>query len=181
MVMCEECERKEAEVDALIDGDYRKLCKNCAAFAGAVVVERPSQQRIDASQYSRPKVRQVLSRMAGITKDNYSPGSDKPAVRNPYANLRIPASRKQVSLDDLREVKRSNEAEEKQLNAEVGGIEDVEAEVEEKKDKVSWFSRFFGKKNKEQRPAEKVETMAGPAAGVEDMTAKRVRIIDSRL
>ena len=186
MVMCEECERKEADTDALVEGDYKKLCSQCAMIQGAIVVEKPSQQKIDQSHYSRPKVRQVLNRMAGINSSNYTSESSKPqAVRNPYANLRIPASRKNVSLDDLREVKKANEAENRQLNADVSQIEDVEAELEQNKSKVSWFGRIT-KIFKKEKKEEMVEVSAGEIAegpasdsGVEPGFNK-VRVVDSR-
>ena len=174
MVMCEECERKEAETDALVDGEYKRLCSRCAMVSGAVVVEKPSQLQISRSLYTRPKVRQVLSRMAGINKDNYSPGEQRTVANNPYAHLRIPASRKQVSLDDLREVKKANEAENKELNEAVGQIEDVEAEVEENKSKVSWFKGLFSRKKKEEKP----EAPAVEGEPVERFN--RVRIVNSK-
>jgi len=179
MVTCEICERKEAEIDGLIDGDYKQVCRQCATLNGVIVVEKPSEQKIQESMYRRPKVRQVLSRMAGINKENYSP--DRPVQKNPYSQLRIPASRKNVSLDDLREVKRANEAEEKQLNAEVNQIEDVEAEVEEHKSKISWFKRLFGMKKKEEfKEIKPGETLPGPAADSGIPPARKVRVIDSR-
>ena len=182
MVTCEECERKEAEVDAIVDGGLRRLCAQCARMQGAIVVEKPSQQKIDLSHYSRPKVRQVLSRMAGINQGNYSPESQRPAVHNPYANLRIPASRKNVSLDDLREVKRANEAENKQLNEDMSQIEDVK---EENKNKVSWFGNVMKifKKEKKEDVVEKPfsgEMAEGPASDSEPQTFNKVRIVDSR-
>jgi len=182
MVICELCERKEAQVDALIDGEYKNICSQCAKMHGAVVVEKPSQQKIELSQYSRPKVRQVLNRMAGINSSNYSPESSRPQpVRNPYANLRIPASRKNVSLDDLREVKKANEVEDKQLNSEINQIEDVEAEVEENKSKVSWFKRIFSRKKKEEfKEVQPGETVPGPAAEEQPEKVSKVRIVDSR-
>lgn len=182
MVTCEICGRREAEADALVDGEYKQICRQCAAIEDAVIVEKPSQQQISMTD-RRPKVRQVLSRMAGLNRDNYSPES-KPStrVRNPYAGLRIPAARKNVSLDDLREVKKDKEAEEKELNAEVGQIEDVEAEIEEKKEKVQWFGRILGlfKSAKKEKSAEvqPVETVQGNAADEERVT--KVRVIDSR-
>ncbi|MBU2523163.1 MAG: hypothetical protein KKE23_02640 [Nanoarchaeota archaeon] len=185
MVMCEECERKEADVDALMDGDYKKLCSQCARMQGAVVVEKPSKEKIEMSQYDRPKVRQVLNRMAGINNNNYTSESSKPQpVRNPYAHLRIPASRKNVSLDDLREVKKSNEAEEKQLNADVSQIEDIEAGVEQNKARVSWFERvmkvFKNTENKQHQEAQKaIGSSSGPAAE-EPEKFQKVRIVNSR-
>jgi len=186
MVMCEECERREADTDVIADGESKKLCSQCAQMTGAIVVEKPSQQKIDMSHYSRPKVRQVLSRMAGINSNNYTPESQKPVpVRNPYANLRIPASRKNVSLDDLREVKKSQEAENQQLNADVNSIEDVEAEVEQGKSKVSWFKRVAKIFKKEKKP-EMVEVQVGeiaegPAADSDvEPGYNKVRVVDSR-
>lgn len=185
MVMCEECERKEADTDTIVDGESKKLCSQCARMTGAIVVEKPSQAKIDMSHYSRPKVRQVLSRMAGINSNNYTPESQRPEpVRNPYANLRIPASRKNISLDDLREVKRANEAENQQLNADVNSIEDVEAEVEQNKPRVSWFKKVakIFKKEKKQEAVQEVqpgEMAEGPASGAEPGFNK-VRVVDSR-
>lgn len=171
--MCEVCDRKEAEVDSIVDGDFKRMCSQCARLEGAIVVEKPSDQTVQDSMYKRPKVRQVLSRMAGINKDNYTPESSRPQpVRNPYANLRIPASRKNVSLDDLREVKKANELEEKQLNSEVNQIEDIEAEVEQNKSKISWFKGLFSRKKKEET---KQESVPGPASDVESV--KKVRLV----
>jgi len=41
MVICEICEREEAEVDSIVDGDYKRMCKRCGVLEGAIVVEKP--------------------------------------------------------------------------------------------------------------------------------------------
>ncbi|RLG10135.1 hypothetical protein DRN69_09510, partial [Candidatus Pacearchaeota archaeon] len=41
MVICELCDKKEAEVDAVIDGEYKKICNQCAAIENAVIIKKP--------------------------------------------------------------------------------------------------------------------------------------------
>ena len=63
--MADECEYcgGVAEVDALINGNYLRVCRKCVND-DMVVVDKPSKEQIDWS-YKRPTVKQILSRMSG--------------------------------------------------------------------------------------------------------------------
>ncbi len=64
---CESCEKREAEVDALISGEYKRMCKTCAHLEGAVVIEKPARNNVMES-YKRATVKEVLMRMSGVPK-----------------------------------------------------------------------------------------------------------------
>jgi|GEM_PF-5512922 len=121
---CESCD-KEAEVDALVDGEYKKLCKRCAAMEGAVIVEKPSLIQIDES-YKRPKVRDVLLSMAGLSK---------PKLR-----------KKEATLEDLRRVQKEKLEEEKELKETISSFN-----VEKKEEEKPWSKWLFRQKSGEEK------------------------------
>ena len=80
---CEQCFENPANVEALIDGEYKRLCNRCSILDGAVVLEEPLKINLD--NIKRETVRETLMRMSGLSR---------PHLR-----------KKEVHLDDLRRVK----------------------------------------------------------------------------
>ena len=70
---CEYC-GGVAEVDALVNGNFIRVCRKCIND-DMVVVQKPSKEQVDWS-YKRPTVKQILSRMSGtrmpVEKNNVS-------------------------------------------------------------------------------------------------------------
>lgn len=85
-MQCESCEERGAEVDALVEGEYKKLCKTCVVLDGAVIVP-PAVNKSINDLYKRPTVREVLSRMSGV---------NRPAIDS----YQMP--KKEFGLEDLR-------------------------------------------------------------------------------
>lgn len=137
-MQCESCFEKEAEVDGLLDGEYKKLCRPCAVMDGAVIVPPASNKSIH-DLYKRATVREVLMRMSGI---------ERPSVtkRNPH-------------LDDLRQVKRTLDKERQSFDSEVKVLSGAPAQAtatEIEEEKKGFFSKLFsfGKKEKTPNPQE---------------------------
>lgn len=55
-----------AEHDVIADGNYIRVCEQCVDKYNMVIINKPSKIQIDQS-YKRPTVKQILSRMAGIS------------------------------------------------------------------------------------------------------------------
>ncbi len=158
---CESCLEKEAEVDGLVDGEYKKLCKTCVILERAVVVPPASNKSIH-DLYKRPTVREVLSRMSGV---------NRPAI-NSYS---LP--KKEVGLEDLRARSTTYKAPRRNFNdvntavpqiiaqspavqaaaIQSEGAEAASSEVVPEENKPGLFKKlfgFFGKKEKTPNPQE---------------------------
>jgi len=68
--MADECEYcgDASEVDALVDGNYIRVCRRCVN-KDMVIMEKPTKTQIDYS-YKRPSVKQILSGMSGIPRNS---------------------------------------------------------------------------------------------------------------
>ena len=64
---CEYC-GDIASVDALVDGNYLRVCKKCVNN-DMVIVAKPTKEQVEWS-YKRPTVKQLLSGMAGIPRNS---------------------------------------------------------------------------------------------------------------
>ena len=85
---CESCFEKQAELECVVDGQYKDLCRNCSLLEGAVVVEKPSNAGVQESwKWNRPTVKEILNRMAGIEEKK---PSKNPSMESNLRNLTRP-------------------------------------------------------------------------------------------
>jgi len=96
-MLCEECEEREAERDAIVDGVPTRLCARCASMTSGIVVQKPNQLQIDESKRMW-RVKEILSRSAGIP---YNKPAEKPAQGNIFDKLR-PVNREKKSIYQIR-------------------------------------------------------------------------------
>jgi len=166
---CESCEKRESEVDALIGGEYQRMCRMCAQLEGAVIVERPNRNNVMDS-YKRATVKEVLTRMSGIAKNKPAPAVITSKTYNPISTQRVRLSQRneeeqysnQTSGNGVvsRYPARTNVAYAPQMQAPTNAQPlDAEPKAEAPK-KKGFFSRLFGgKSNEEQTPS----PTAGPS------------------
>ena len=96
-MLCEECEEREAERDAIIDGVPTRLCARCASMTSGIVVQKPNQLQVDESKRMW-RVKEILSRSAGIP---YNKPVEKPVQGNILDKLR-PVNREKKSIYQIR-------------------------------------------------------------------------------
>lgn len=151
---CVSCEKRESEVDALIGGEYKRMCKMCAQLEGAVVVERPNRNNVMDS-YKRATVKEVLTRMSGIQKNKPAPVALTPKTYNPISTQRVKLSQRneeeqysnQTSGNGVvsRYPARTNAASAPQMQAPTNVMPlEEEPKAQEAPKKKGFFSRLFG-------------------------------------
>lgn len=103
--LCESCQENTANLDGLVDGEFKRLCGKCSLLDNAVVLE--GRSNVDISKINaRRTVKEILMEMSGIKR----PGIKK----------------KEVHLDDLRRVKSSLDGEKKSFDEQLKHINDAD-------------------------------------------------------
>ena len=130
-MLCDVCEEREAEIDAVLEGDFKRLCKQCAVFEGATVISKPTNVNIEAS-FKRANSRDVLMRMGGLNRPRLA--------------------KKEVHLDDLRRIQNELVAEQKKFSEDMKHIGEPE-----KRPWSKWIRDPSEKKNmKEELSAKEI-------------------------
>lgn len=134
---CEECLARDFLVDAIIDGEQKKICRRCLVASGAIELKKPGVIQLDA--INRPSVREAMFRASGMMP--------KPIQ-----------SHGQPKLEDLREryeeVKRKRAAEQEKLRKEHELLQIIKGKQE--KPKVLDSTEFV--RYMESQPAQPAET-----------------------
>jgi len=122
-MLCEECEEREAERDAIVDGLPVRLCSRCASMTPGIVVEKPSQIQVDESKRMW-RVKEILSRSAGIP---YNKPAEAPKLQGNILDKLRPVNREKKSIYQTR----AEEREKAMQKAKEGQAQKV---IEESKD-----------------------------------------------
>ena len=155
---CESCLKSESEVDALIGGEYKRMCKTCAHLEGAVVIEKPARNNVMDS-YKRATVREVLLRMSGMPKNR--------PVQQAANNLRLsPVQTNRVMIGGKKREEeyfpnnsassnrivsnfpQRSQAQQAQAPVAVQALE-AESQAQKVQPKKGFFSRLFGGRSNE--------------------------------
>jgi hypothetical protein len=118
--LCEQCYDHSAELDCFVDGEYKKICRQCSFLDKAVVFEKPP--KVDIEGIKRATVRETLMRMSGLSR--------------PHIN------KKTASLEDLRKVKKILDRESNDFADHLSGLSKPKADSGSgSKAWSSWASR----------------------------------------
>ena len=138
--ICEECGHKDILVDAIIDGQIKRICHRCSIANSVILLKKPKDVKIE--NVPRRSVHEILEDMSGI----------KPTP------IKKPSSK--ITLEDLR--KRYEEMKEKRgQQKERQEQEKAEMKKEEKKNEEKVldekeFVRELENKNNESMEKEKI-------------------------
>jgi len=130
---CEECGYKDILIDAVIDGEIKRICHKCRIANPVILLKKPSDIKIE--DVPRRSVHEILENMSGV----------KPTP------IEKPTSK--ITLEDLR--KRYEEIKEKRRLKMEKEKEEIKKEEREEKEKILDEKEFIETLEKERNMEKK--------------------------